>query len=261
MARKQIRVSRRMLFTWCMLAGCIFLFSPQKLTSRFQFAFARVFRWPLALGRNISLSTRTYQSPGQAVEQAKYRQLKNYVATVEMQLERERQKYKELSGFRKRTPLENARFAQAYIVKATPDELVIDCGLDYGLAKGQFVLGTNSIVGVVSEVSSRTARVKLIASATAQIPVQVAGQPAVIQGDGKGRVKIPLLAKKYKIRLGDKVFAAPRPGFLNAPILVGTVRQCKTNSEDPLLWDITVEPACEIARLSSVDVIIMNPQE
>jgi rod shape-determining protein MreC len=244
-----------------MLTGCIVLFSPQKLTSRFQFAFARVFRWPLALGRNISLSTRTVRSPGESLERSKYDQLKNYVATVEMQLARERQRYKELSGFRKRTPLDNARFAQAYIVKATLDELVIDCGLADGLAKGQFVLGKNSVVGAVSEVSSRTARVKLIGSATSQIPVLVAGQPGVIQGDGSGQVKIPLLGKKYKIQVGDNVFAAPRPGFLNAPILIGTVCRCKTNTEDPLLWDITVEPACEIERLSSVDVIIMNPQK
>jgi hypothetical protein len=28
-----------------------------------------------------------------------------------------------------------------------------------------------------------------------------------------------------------------------------------------LLWDITVEPACDIETLNSVAVIIMNPQE
>jgi len=260
MARKQITLSRRMLFTWCMLAGCIFLFSPQKLTSKFQFAFTHLFRWPLALGRTISLSTRSYQSPSETLDSRKYMQLKNYVATVELELAWERRKNEELSGFRKRNPLENARFAQAYIVKAAAGELVIDCGLDDGLAVGQFVLGTNSIVGCVSELSARTARVKLITSTTLQIPVQVAGQDAVIQGDPRGRVKIPLLAKKYKVKVGDPVFAVPRPGFLNAPILVGRVLDCKTDGEDPLLWDITVEPACRIDRLSSVDVIIMDPQ-
>ncbi|MHC4735435.1 MAG: hypothetical protein ACYTDW_13395, partial [Planctomycetota bacterium] len=72
MARKLIRdrvpkrddvrlgaLSRPMLFTWLMLTGLILLFAPQNLTNDLQFAFARIFRWPLTIGKNISLYART----------------------------------------------------------------------------------------------------------------------------------------------------------------------------------------------------------
>ena len=48
-----------MLFAWFMLGGLILLFSPQAVTSKFQFAFARFFRWPLSIGRNMPLSAKT----------------------------------------------------------------------------------------------------------------------------------------------------------------------------------------------------------
>jgi len=37
------------------------------------------------------------------------------------------------------------------------------------------------------------------------------------------------------------------------------VALCERNKESPLLWDITVEPVCDIETLSDVAVIVMNP--
>ena len=36
---------------------------------------------------------------------------------------------------------------------------------------------------------------------------------------------------------------------------------CKSNDENPLLWDITVKPACDIKTLTDVAVIVMNPRQ
>ena len=43
-------------------------------------------------------------------------------------------------------------------------------------------------------------------------------------------------------------------------MIVGTVARCKSNSENPLLWDITVKPACDIETVTEVAVIVVNPQ-
>jgi len=43
-------------------------------------------------------------------------------------------------------------------------------------------------------------------------------------------------------------------------MIIGKVAQCKRDDQNPSLWDITVKPACDIERLTSVAVIIINPQ-
>ena len=241
-----------------MLAGLIFFFAPRKITSRFQFGFAHVFRWPLSVGRSISLSAGPAYSHEDVVDRSKYAQLQNYIATMEMQLEQLRGKYAKLADFRKKMPLDGASFALAYIAKDSATELIVDIGRDDGVTPGQFVLGENSIIGVVSNASSEMARVSLLTDPSLQIPVNVAEHNAILQGDGRGMARISLLPTKYKIKVGDKVFAAPKPGFLTCPIIIGTVTHCKPNDENQLIWDIVVEPACDIERLSSVDVLIMN---
>ena len=265
MARKRIRVSRRILLTWFMLAGFIFLFTSQKLTNKFQFAFARVFSWPLSIGRNISLSARTPQPLTNVVSRRKYNRLQNYLANVTEELLQERQRLERLSGLHNRFVWEGVDFVLADIIAAFIDashcEFIINRGQIDGLAEGQFVLGDNSIVGTISEVSSRIARVKLITDPTSNIAVKIAelNSGRIMQGIGNSSARVRLV--KHKIKTGNNVYADKKPGFLDAPMIVGRVSKCKRNDETPLLWDITVTPPCDIETLNSVAVIIMNPRE
>lgn len=281
MARKQIRVwvskrnkvhlgflSRRILFTWFMLAGLIFFFAPQNLTNKFQFAFARVFCWPLSIGRNISLSARTQKPLTDIISSREHNRLQNYFANLTEELLQKHKKIEELSGLRDRLyALEGAKLMLADVITASIDgshsKLIINRGENDGLAKGQFVLSDNSIIGTISDVSARTAKAKLITDPTSNIAIKIVGLDAsrLMQGDGKGSAKVQLLSTKHKIKVGNDVYACKKPGFLDAPMKTGTVAKCKRADENPLLWDITVKPACDIERLNDVTVIIMNPQE
>ncbi len=151
----------------------------------------------------------------------------------------------------------------ADVITVTVDEsrgeLIINRGQIDGLAKDQFVLGDNSIIGTISEVSSRTAQVKLVTDSTSKIAVKIAGVGRVMQGNGN-TARVPLLPIKYKVKTGDIVLANKKPGFLDVPLIAGRVAQCKRDDENPSLWDITVKPVCDIERLNDVAVIIMNPQ-
>jgi rod shape-determining protein MreC len=260
MARQQIRVSRRMLFTWFMLGGFIFLFAPRNLTNKFQFAFAHIFRWPLSIGRNISLSARTQPQLTDVVSRRKYNQLQNHLANLTEELNQERQKVKELSKMRNRQALEGAGLVFADIITSFTDGFIINRGQNDGLQKGQFALGDNSIIGTISDVSPRTAKVELITKTTSNIAVKIAGLKTVIQGNGKDSARVQMLSIKHKIKTGDNVYACKKPGFLDTPMIIGAVAQCKRDNENPLLWDITVKPACDIEKLNDVAVIIMNPQ-
>ena len=269
MARKLIRVSRRMLFTWFMLAGLIFLFAPQRLTNKFQSAFARIFCWPLTIGRNISLSAHTERQLTNVVSRREYNKLqnqfRNHTENLTEALIQGRQEFEKLYGLYNRYVLDGVEFALADVIRVSIDkshcELTISCGKKNGLAKGQFVLGDNSIIGTISEVDSRLgiARVRLITDPASKIAVKISGLnvSGIMQGNGNNSAR--LLQTKYEAQVGDSVYAIKKPEFLDAAMKIGKVIQCETNDEEPLLWDITVEPACDIKQLKDVAVIIMNP--
>jgi rod shape-determining protein MreC len=257
-----------MLFTWFMLAGLIFLFAPQSLTNKFQFAFARIFSWPLSIGRSISLSARTQSARGgfaDVVSRSKYDRLRNHLANITEWLAQERQKVEELSGLHDRAVWKGVNFVLADVITVSGNSrnrLIINRGESDGLAKGQFVLGDYSIIGTISDIDSRTAQVKLFTDPTSKIAVKVEGLSIdrVMQGNGNNSAKVRHLTAKHKVKISDAVYAAKKPGFLDVPMIIGTVAECKRGDTNPLLWDITVEPACNIERLSSVNIIIMNPQ-
>ena len=237
-----------MLLTWFILTGFIVLFAPQKLSNKCQLAFARIFRWPLSVGRSISLSARTQHQLAQR-DQA-YQQLEI------------------LTGLKSRFDLEGAKLLPAGVTRASingHNELIIDRGKDDGLAPGQFVLAYNSIIGTVSSVEARAAWVKLITDQTSKIPVSIKTADSTINrimtGSGDNSAKISLIETKHKINVGDFVYARRMPEFLGAPIIIGKVAQCQIDGRNPSLWDITVEPACDIQKLDYIDIIIMNPQQ
>ncbi len=263
MAAKQTKVSRRMLFTWFMLAGLILIIAPAKWTSNFQFAFLRVFNWPLSVGENITLSVgaRDRLTDQNSVSPAAHNQLKNYAAILEAKLIRQQQRIEMLTGLPDKSLLGNAKLIEAFVYTSSIDkangEMTIDAGGNKELAKGQFVLSENSIIGTISDVSSVGARVKLLTSPTSNIPVEMGGEKRYMQGIGDNLAKIPMIKRKPK--LGTEVMAARKAGMLSTPIIVGRVLRCESNADSATLWDVVVEPAFNIDRLEDVVVIAMNP--
>ncbi len=258
MAGKNIRVSKRMLFTWFMLGGLILLFAPQKLTNSFQFSFARIFKFPLKLGHIISLSTQVQTDNEDFVSRQEYERLNNHLANLNQQLQEANYRIEQLSGWRNLKPLENAKFVLADVVKALDNELVINCQKEQGVSTGQFVLCNNSVIGVISEVSDSIARIKLISNPTAKFEVKIADESAVLTGKGNGFCEIRYIPTTKKIKVGQKVFVKKVPGFLNGEFLLGSVISCKIDDDNPLFWNIKVEPACTLKEITDVAVVVMN---
>jgi rod shape-determining protein MreC len=255
-----------MLFTWLMLASLILFLVPQNLTSSFQFAFARIFRVPLSFSRAVLLSSQVNNSPDY-MNQRQQSQYRNHIANLQEKLHQEQQKVRLLSGLRKAVPIKDAKYVIADIIRAQLDgstrELTINCGQNDGLEVGQFVLGDNSIIGTVTDVSSRIAQVKLITDPSSNIEIKTASLNlfALMQGDGDGFARICTVPVKYNLKVGKTVYARKKPGFLDAPIIVGHVLERKRADVNPLLWDITVKPACDMENLNTVVVIMMNHQQ
>ncbi len=270
MARKRIKVSKRMLFTWGMLAGLILLLAPASITNKFPLAFARIFRWPLSIGRNISLAAITQQSQVNTVDTSEYQQLRrqyeqlqNHYTNVRERLEQVLKENEKLSGIQKRLPFPNVNFVSADITTASvspsSDILIINCGKKEGLAKDQFVLGDNSIIGAISDVQENTATVKLLTDPSSKLVAKVDGikEPRPLYGNGNGSACVKLV--RNAIKPGANVTIEKKPGFLDSPIIAGRVKKC-TKNETPLVWDLIIEPACDVRKLSDVTVIVMNPK-
>ena len=259
-------ISRRMLFTWCMLAGLILLLAPQSITNKFQFAFTRIFRWPIKVGNNFSLAT-SQQQPFINQLGRNETQYRNQIDYLQQELKQAYQKIEQLSGIRNRFPLTESNLATADIIRTTINdtrgELIIDCGQIDGLKAGQFVMADFCIIGKISNVDSGTARVKLFTDKTSSIAITIGDSnvPRILQGIGYNQAKIipQIPVNKNKISVGDKVRLQKTPGLLNVPMIAGIVSQCKRDDEAPSVWDITVQPACDIAQIDDVTVIIMNP--
>ena len=248
-----------------MLAAFILLLTPQSLTNRFQFAFVRIFRWPLSIGRNVSLLARTRRPPADVVSRREFNKLQNLLADIIEQRDQKHKEVEKLSGLRKRLPLEGANLLSADIITAAIDklrsELIIDRGQKDGLAKGQFVLADNSVIGTISDVDSRTARVRLFTDSASNTAVKIGklNVERIMKGSGDNLARVEMI--KNKVKIGSEIMAGKKPGFLDTPIIAGRVARCERNTKSPLLWDITVEPVCDIERLrlNGVTVIVMNP--
>lgn len=267
MAKQQGRIWERTLFIRLMLAGVVFLFAPTSLTNSLQFAFVHIFHRPLSICRNLTLAACKQQSLANVVDQSKYIELRNHLANNIQWLRQERQKVEMLSGLRDRPVWEGVNFVLADVITAFIDgsrsEFIVNRGKDDGLAKGQFVLGNHSIIGTISDLDSRMALVRLVTDPKSKIAVKIGelNLQGIMQGKGNGSPKIQLLPIKHKIKIGDVVCAQKKPGFLDIPMIAGTVVHCKADDDIPLLWDIVVKPACDIQRLNSVTVIVMDSQE
>lgn len=264
MARKQITVSRRMLFVWCMLAGFIILLSPQSLTNKFQFAFTYIFRWPLSIGRNISLSagTRRQLRDKDIVTREEYERLLSHLANITRQRDDAQQTIQQLSKMRNMPAWERAGFVPADVITVSIDnlqcELIINRGKDDGLEKNQFVLADNSIIGTISDVDTHSARVRLFTDPASDTVVRIGSSDMLMKGCGNNLAKVEMI--KHKVKVGTEIMASKRPGFLDTPMIIGKVVRCEHNAQ-PLVWDITVEPVCNIQKAENIHVIVMNPPE
>jgi cell shape-determining protein MreC len=152
-------------------------------------------------------------------------------------------------------PLEGARLVPAQVIRASTggsqSGFIINRGISDGIAKGQ----------TICDVGGREAHVRLFTHPASRIEVVIARLDIdrVMAGNAGNSAKIPMVPVEHKIKVGDNVFARSKPGLLDAPIIIGRVAECKKDDQKPLLWDITIKPACDIERLENVAVIIMNP--
>lgn len=112
------------------------------------------------------------------------------------------------------------------------DNLVVDAGLDHGLASGELVVLDDVVLGRVAEVFQKQARVVLFSEPNSEVPVSVAltnGEAieatAYGQGAGNFRIRLP---KGVLVSKGDLITVPGAGGRF-----LGSVGEILTSPADP----------------------------
>ncbi len=127
---------------------------------------------------------------------------------------------------------------------------LIDAGSKEGLARGQAVIAGQGLVGRLTEVGERAARVLLITDLNSRIPVIVDGAPAaaVLAGDNSERPRLIYAVPPDRIKIGERVVTSGEGGLFPPDLPVGVV-----SALDP--EGARVEPFVGLSQLGYVMVV------
>ncbi len=105
--------------------------------------------------------------------------------------------------------------------------VLLNVGARDGIRDGWAAVDGIGLVGRISGVGDRTARVILLTDSNSRIPVvvQPSGQKALLSGDNSAAPPLEFLEKPDLVRPGDKVVTSGDGGVLPAGLVIGEVMQ------------------------------------
>ncbi len=134
--------------------------------------------------------------------------------------------------------------------------VIINIGARDGIIDGWAATDGLGLVGRISGVGSRTARVILLTDSNSRIPVvvQPSGQRALLAGDNSPRPLLEFLENPELVRPGDRVVTSGDGGVFPAGLLVGQVARAAGGKLRVLL-------AADYERLEFLRVLRSRPGE
>jgi rod shape-determining protein MreC len=163
---------------------------------------------------------------------------------------------KELGFFEADTTEE---FVPARIVGREPvsflDYIIVDRGKDNGLANGMAVISGGVLVGQVSEVYEKTARITLITSKDSiiQAMLQNSRSKGVLKGGISGLV-LENVTQDIDYAKGEDVVTSGLGGELKEGILIGKAGDSRSPSSG-IFKDISIEPIADFSKLEVVFIV------
>lgn len=269
MAGRHFHLSNGSLFFTWLIAGIVVLILPSRITSKVWDVFRNTFNPILKIGRHVDEYPSMPLNPGEAVTHEQYQELWKDYNNLKATLRTLHEDYNKLAAIRSELPRAFGGLAIAQVVGPLSNyrhDVVINKGTTEGIKPGQYVLSTekNCIVGIIRNSSERNAEMRALTDSEQGIEIRIVNEaqsrniPGMMFGNGKSACKIRMIRRETKVEVGDVVYAASRPGYLNIPIVIGEVVEVQPDDEHPLLWDVTVQPAEKMTQMDDVAVIIIE---
>lgn len=154
----------------------------------------------------------------------------------------------------KLTPAPSASYVTARVIAnsggAYVRTLMVNAGRDNGVARGQAAITGEGLIGRVSEVGRRAARVLLITDLNSRVPVFIEGsrQRAMLAGDNSERPSLRYVEGGPAIRIGDRIVTSGQGGVFPPDLPVGTVAAFDGELA-------RVEPYADLARVDYVKLV------
>jgi rod shape-determining protein MreC len=158
---------------------------------------------------------------------------------------------RQLQGLLKVVPDRSLSYVTARVIAnsggAYVRTVMINAGSQAGLARGQAVITGDGLVGRLTEVGSRAARVLLITDLNSRIPVKIEGSNtgAVLAGDNSERPRLLYVGSPEALKIGDRVVTSGEGGVFPPDLPVGMVSAIAPAGP-------RVEPYVELSQLGYV---------
>ena len=109
--------------------------------------------------------------------------------------------------------------------------VLLSLGPNHGITKGQIVLDDHGLVGRVTEVGTRSARVLLLTDLNSRIPVILENSRAraILVGTNGNRPRLQHWAEGTQPAEGERIITSPEANVFPAGLPVGTVRYTANN--------------------------------
>jgi rod shape-determining protein MreC len=161
---------------------------------------------------------------------------------------------RELRGLLKSVPEAAISYITARVIANTGGgyvrSVMVNGGTDRGLARGQAAIAGEGLVGRLTEVGSRAARVLLITDLNSRIPVVIENSraSAVLAGDNSERPRLLYVGKPDAVRIGDRILTSGEGGVFPPGLPVGVVAALGPG-------EARVEPYVELSQLEYVLIV------
>lgn len=237
---------------------------PQRWTQSPRFVAVKLFSPLLDIGPDAPKTAA--DAPSENASQADYLQLWADYQNLQARYDALVEQYQQLARVRSQLPITRGAVIMANLLdkpSGVNASFHIDKGSEDGLSAGCLALSVKqrSIVGVLDQAGRQVSRVRLLTDAGMSFEVRIQTSrsasliPAMMVGAGKQRCQIGMIDRQQDVRAGDAVLAAPKPGLLDAPLLVGRICEVKPDPDWPLLWKIAVEPIEDVTKMTQVAVL------
>jgi rod shape-determining protein MreC len=125
--------------------------------------------------------------------------------------------------------------------------VMVNAGSEQGLARGQAAVAGEGLIGRLTEVGARAARVLLITDLNSRIPVvvQSSRSNAVLAGDNSERPRLLYVSDPGTIKIGDRIVTSGEGGAFPPGLPVGVVATIDASGA-------RIEPFVELSQLGYV---------
>jgi rod shape-determining protein MreC len=158
---------------------------------------------------------------------------------------------RELRGLLKVVPDHAVSYVTARVIANSGGGYVrtvmVNAGNEQGLARGQAAITGAGLVGRLTEVGSRAARVLLLTDLNSRIPVVVEGSRvnAMLAGDNSERPRLIYVTEPETLKIGDRIITSGEGGVFPPGVPVGLVASLDHGLA-------RVEPFVELSQLGHV---------